>query len=100
MRTEISKISYPLSRDRELVFLSNGHYSLMLTATGAGYSRWNGLSVSRWKADPTEDGCGSCMFLRNPATNEWWSTTSEPKGVEGEAIKVEFAFDTLRLRCR
>ncbi|MGO7428768.1 hypothetical protein ACCT09_55935, partial [Rhizobium ruizarguesonis] len=59
--------------------------------TGACYSRWNGLSVSRWKADPTEDRWGSFIFLRDTATNEWWSTTSEPKGVEGEKIKVEFA---------
>ncbi|NKL04840.1 protein ndvB [Rhizobium leguminosarum bv. viciae] len=91
LRPEIRKISDPASRDRELVFLSNGHYSLMLTATGAGYSRWNGLAVSRWKADPTEDRWGSFIFLRDTATNEWWSTTSEPKGVEGEKIKVEFA---------
>ncbi|MGO7616672.1 hypothetical protein ACC689_36420, partial [Rhizobium ruizarguesonis] len=38
LRPELRKISDPASRDRELVFLSNGHYSLMLTATGAGYS--------------------------------------------------------------
>ncbi len=91
MRPVIRKIADPASRDRELVFLSNGHYSLMLTATGAGYARWNGLSVSRWKPDPTEDRWGNFIFLRDTVTNEWWSATAEPKSVDGEKIWVEFA---------
>ncbi len=91
MRPVIRKVDDPASRERELVFLSNGHYSLMLTATGAGYARWNGLSVSRWKPDPTEDRWGNFIFLRDTATNEWWSATAEPKSVEGEAVRVEFA---------
>ncbi|QFY61808.1 protein ndvB [Rhizobium grahamii] len=91
LRPELRKIYNPSERDREVVFLSNGHYSLMLTATGAGYARWNGQSVSRWKADPTEDRWGSFIFLRDTTTNEWWSTTTEPKSVEGEEVKVLFA---------
>ncbi|NLS05800.1 protein ndvB [Rhizobium sp. P32RR-XVIII] len=91
LRPELRKISDPLSRDRELVFLSNGHYSMMLTATGAGYARWNGQAVTRWKADPTEDRWGSFIFLRDTATNEWWSATAEPKSVEGEKVNVLFA---------
>ncbi|MDM9624461.1 glucoamylase family protein [Rhizobium sp. S152] len=91
LRPELRKIFDPASRDRELVFLSNGHYSMMLTATGAGYARWNGLSVSRWKADPTEDRWGNFIFLRDTTTNEWWSATAEPKSVEGEEVKVLFA---------
>ncbi|WP_160007599.1 glucoamylase family protein [Rhizobium sp. 18055] len=91
LRPEIRKIFDPAARDRELVFLSNGHYSLMLTATGAGYSRWNGQSVSRWKPDPTEDRWGTFIFLRDTTTNEWWSATAEPKSIEGEQVRVLFA---------
>ncbi|MBB3594617.1 cyclic beta-1,2-glucan synthetase [Rhizobium sp. BK529] len=91
MRPVIRTIADPASHDRALVFLSNGHYSVMLTATGAGYARWNGLSVSRWKPDPTEDRWGNFIFLRDVMTNEWWSATSEPKSVEGETVRVEFA---------
>ena len=32
--------------------MSNGHYSVMVTATGSGYSRWNELAVTRWQPDP------------------------------------------------
>jgi cyclic beta-1,2-glucan synthetase len=93
LRPEIRIFKDPISREREAVFLSNGHYSVMLTATGAGYSRWNGQSVTRWKPDPTEDRWGSFLFLRDMATNEWWSATAEPKRIEGEETKTQFGDD-------
>jgi len=65
----------------------------MLTATGSGYSRWNGLGISRWKADPTEDRWGTFIFLRDTTTGEWWSATTEPRVAEGEKTKVVFSDD-------
>jgi cyclic beta-1,2-glucan synthetase len=93
LRPEIRIIKEPFLKERETVFLSNGHYSVMLTATGAGYSRWNGQSVTRWKPDPTEDRWGSFLFLRDTTTNEWWSATAEPKRIEGEETKTQFGDD-------
>ncbi|SEH20883.1 glucoamylase family protein [Rhizobium sp. NFR12] len=90
LRPEIRTVTNPATKDRELVLLSNGHYSLMLTATGSGYSRWNNLSVSRWKADPTEDRWGQFIFLRDTTSGEWWSTTAEPRRAEGEQTKTVF----------
>jgi len=91
LRPQVRKINDPATEDRELAFLSNGHYSLMLTATGAGYSRWNGLSVSRWRADPTEDRWGTFIFLRDTQSGQWWSATAEPRAIEGERTRVSFS---------
>ncbi|MBB4009007.1 GH36-type glycosyl hydrolase domain-containing protein [Allorhizobium taibaishanense] len=93
LRPEIRTITDPLSKDRELVLLSNGHYSVMLTATGSGFSRWNGLSVSRWKPDPTEDRNGTFIFLRDTASGEWWSTTAAPRRAAEEKTRVVFSDD-------
>ena len=90
---EIRTIDAPEMTDRETVFLSNGHYSIMLTATGSGYSRWNGQSVSRWKPDPTEDRSGTFIFLRDVDTGAWWSSTVEPRRAEGEVNRVIFGDD-------
>ncbi|MBB4144822.1 GH36-type glycosyl hydrolase domain-containing protein [Rhizobium rhizoryzae] len=90
LRSEIRTIQNPAGRDRELILLSNGHYSTMMTATGTGYARWNGLAVNRWKADPVEDRWGSFLFLRDTTTGQWWSTTSEPRRAEGEKVKTVF----------
>ncbi len=93
LRSEVRTVTDPAIKDREVVFLSNGHYSTMLTATGSGYSRWNGLGISRWKADPTEDRWGTFIFLRDTTTGEWWSATTEPRVAEGEKTKVVFSDD-------
>ena len=64
--------------------MSNGHYSVMLTATGSGYSRWNELAVTRWQPDPSEDRMGNYLFLSDVDSGEWWSATAEPKRAADE----------------
>ncbi len=71
-------IENPLGAKRSVAVISNGHYSLMVTATGSGYSRWNGLDVTRWRADPTVDDWGSYIFLRDVGSGDWWSATPAP----------------------
>ncbi|MCM2293314.1 protein ndvB [Allorhizobium sp. BGMRC 0089] len=93
LRPEIRMISEPLAKDRELVLLSNGHYSVMLTATGTGFSRWNGLTVARFKPDPTEDRSGTFIFLRDTASGEWWSATAAPRRAAEEKSRVVFSDD-------
>ncbi len=93
LRTEVRTVEDPAYRDRELALLSNGHYSVMLTATGAGYSRWNGQVVSRWKPDATEDRWGHFLFLRDTATGDWWSATAEPRRAPGEVSKTVLGDD-------
>ncbi|MCM2476645.1 protein ndvB [Rhizobium sp. CG5] len=93
LRPEIRTVTDPAAKDREVVLLSNGHYSVMLTATGSGFSRWNGLSVARWKADPTEDRWGTFIFLRDTTSGQWWSTTATPRRAEDEKCKSIFGDD-------
>lgn len=97
LRSEIRTIEDPAFRDRELALLSNGHYSVMLTATGTGYSRWNGQVVARWKPDPTEDRWGQFIFLRDTSSGAWWSATAEPRRAEGEITKTMFGDDKVEL---
>ncbi|MFJ6329709.1 GH36-type glycosyl hydrolase domain-containing protein [Rhizobium sp. NPDC092011] len=93
MRPEVRRVEDPASRERELLLLSNGRYSTMLTATGAGYTRWNNLSINRWRADPTEDRWGSFLLLRDMASHEWWSATAEPRSIANEHVRVTFSDD-------
>ncbi len=58
--------------------LSNGRYSVMLTAAGAGYSRWRGLAVTRWREDPTRDHCGAFVYLRDVRSGQLWSASAQP----------------------
>jgi cyclic beta-1,2-glucan synthetase len=60
--------------------LSNGRYSVTLTPTGAGFSRWGDLALTRWRADPTQAGHGSFVYLRDVTSGAAWSSAVQPLG--------------------
>ena len=90
--TNLRKIS-PYSATPATQLLSNGRYSVMLTAAGSGYSAWRDLVVTRWREDVTCDDWGSYVFLREVASGEVWSATYQPIGTEPDAYEVSFNED-------
>ncbi|MET3659939.1 GH36-type glycosyl hydrolase domain-containing protein [Aquamicrobium ahrensii] len=83
----------PATALRATSLMSTGHYSMMVTATGSGYSRWGDLAITRWQPDPVEDRMGSYIFLRDADSDEWWSATVEPKRAPGEVAQTYFSDD-------
>ncbi|GBR67313.1 GH36-type glycosyl hydrolase domain-containing protein [Gluconobacter kanchanaburiensis] len=73
--------------------LSNGRYSVMLTAAGSGYSRWGDQAVTRWKRDPVLDNWGSYIYLQPIGKSEFWTAALQPCGVPAESYEVEFRED-------
>ncbi|TBW36784.1 glycosyl transferase [Siculibacillus lacustris] len=73
--------------------LSNGRYAVMLTATGAGYSRWRDVAVTRWREDVTRDDWGSFVFLRDTQSGNVWSACAQPLGRNVEDDVVVFGED-------
>ena len=73
--------------------LTNGRYSVMVTGSGAGYSRWNGLAITRWREDATRDDYGSFVFVRDLQSGAVWSAGLQPSGVRPASYSVTFAED-------
>jgi cyclic beta-1,2-glucan synthetase len=73
--------------------LSNGRYTVMITAAGSGYSRWGDLAVTRWREDSTCDDLGSYVFLRDVNSGGVWSAGFQPRGVEPDDYEVVFNED-------
>jgi cyclic beta-1,2-glucan synthetase len=73
--------------------LSNGNYSVMLTAAGSGYSRWRDIAVTRWREDPTCDPWGSYVFLRDVVDGRVWSAGYQPVGREPDSYEVAYFED-------
>lgn len=73
--------------------LSNGRYSVMMTAAGSGYSRWRDIAVTRWREDTTRDASGTYIFLRDVQTAEVWSAGYQPTAMEPERYVVDFSED-------
>jgi cyclic beta-1,2-glucan synthetase len=77
--------------------LSNGRYLVMVTAAGAGFSRWRSLAVTRWREDATRDCWGTFIFLRDVRTGRIWSAGFQPSGTEVETYGVEYAEDRAKI---
>ncbi|HVP29069.1 MAG TPA: glucoamylase family protein [Myxococcota bacterium] len=77
--------------------LSNGHYSVMVTAAGSGYSRWGPLAVTRWREDVTCDAWGSYVFLRDARSGAVWSAAYQPSGVEPDFYEAIFSEDRVEI---
>jgi cyclic beta-1,2-glucan synthetase len=73
--------------------LSNGKYTVMITAAGSGFSRWRELAVTRWREDVTCDSWGSYTFLRDVGSGKVWSAGYQPSGIEADSYEVEFSED-------
>ncbi|WP_411829244.1 GH36-type glycosyl hydrolase domain-containing protein [Pandoraea sputorum] len=73
--------------------LSNGEYSVMVTAAGSGYSLCGNTALTRWREDLTCDPWGSYLFLRDTANDAVWSATFQPLGGEPERYDVAFSED-------
>jgi cyclic beta-1,2-glucan synthetase len=73
--------------------LSNGRYTVMITAAGSGFSRWRDLAVTRWREDVTCDSWGAYIFLRDVHSAKVWSAGYQPSCVEADSYEVEFSED-------
>ena len=73
--------------------LSNGQYAVMLTASGAGSSRWRDIAVTRWREDATCDDWGAWIYLRDVAGGAAWSAGFQPTGAVPDAYDVSFRED-------
>ena len=73
--------------------LSNGRYSVMVTAAGSGYSRWGDLAVTRWREDMTRDAGAPSSTCATRSRGEVWSAGYQPTGVEADDYDVAFSED-------
>lgn len=89
----VRRLRNPNAASPSVHLLSNGRYSVMLTAAGSGYSRWNDRAVTRWREDTTRDDWGSYLFLRDVDSREAWSATWQPSGRRPDSYDVMFAED-------
>ncbi len=71
--------------------LGSGDYAVMLAASGAGYSHWKSLAVTRWQAGQVGGEPGGYVYVRDLEREAAWSATAQPMGGEvrywfGESI--------------
>jgi cyclic beta-1,2-glucan synthetase len=93
-------INNPDTPTPEVQLLSNGRYHVMITAAGGGYSRWHGLSLTRWREDVTRDNYGMFFYVRDKATGVYWSAARQPAEKQPEHYQAIFSESRAEFRRR
>ena len=83
-----------------LQLLSNGRYTVMLTAAGAGCSQLGNCAITRWRADPTRDDQGCWIYLRDVDDGTVWSAGLQPIGVAADDYAMDSTDGGARIRRR
>lgn len=101
--TEIADIDYSASDDQtrvintpnthipEVHLLSNGRYHVMVTNSGAGYSRWKDLAVTRWREDGTRDNWGMFCYIRDLESDMYWANSYQPTLKKADKYEIVFS---------
>ncbi len=80
--------------------LSNGHYSVMLTASGDGLSTCDQVAINRWRPDRTGCGYGNFIYVRDLDSGQIWSPAFHPTKRPPDRYQVDFAHDQVVFRRR
>ena len=81
--------------------LSNGNYSVMTDNAGGGFSKLNsGISLTRWREDPTISKYGMFIFVRDLDSGKVWSVAYQPTQVEPQTYEVIFGADKIEFKRR
>lgn len=78
--------------------LSNGSYTVMVTNSGGGYSRYKDIDITRWRADSTCDSWGSFLYIKDLEKNSIFSSTIHPTGVLPKNYSINFVSDKAEFR--
>jgi cyclic beta-1,2-glucan synthetase len=89
----VRRLTTPVEGAPVTHLLSNGRYTVMVTTTGTGYSRWRDIAVTRWREDPTRDNWGAHVFLRDTRSGALWPACASPIGKAPDSSEVVFGED-------
>jgi cyclic beta-1,2-glucan synthetase len=92
------RLTTPCTPSPRTHLLSNGKYHVMVTNTGAGFSRWGDLDVTRWREDATRDAAGQFCYIRDLRSGLLWSAGYHPVGRLGEEFEVIYSADKAEFR--
>ena len=77
-RPSIRTILDPAAAQPRIALLGRLPYTIMVSSGGGGYSRYEALAVTRWRADATRDATGQFCYLRDLTEGRRWSAAHQP----------------------
>ena len=89
----VREITTSQTAEPRVALLGRLPYTIMVTNGGGGYSRYENLAVTRWRADGTTDETGQFCYLKDLSTGRVWSSAEQPVGTPADAFRALFGTD-------
>ena len=92
-RAAVREIDTPDTMQPHVALLGRAPYTIMVSQAGGGYSRFEDLAVTRWRADGTRDHSGQFCYLKDITRGTVWSAAHQPVCAEADRYKAVLAND-------
>ncbi|MBA3968897.1 MAG: hypothetical protein H0X52_02220, partial [Gemmatimonadetes bacterium] len=89
--------SYDTPQPR-IALLGRLPYTIMVSQSGGGYSRYGDLAVTRWRADGTRDNTGQFVYIRDREDGRLWSASHQPVAAAADWYHAELATDRVTIQ--
>ena len=76
-----------------VALLGRQPYTVMVTHAGSGFSRYQDVAVTRWRADGTTDAMGQFCYVRDVTGDRVWSTAHQPVCAPADTYHALLASD-------
>ncbi|HEV8149870.1 MAG TPA: glucoamylase family protein, partial [Gemmatimonadales bacterium] len=93
----VREIATPHTPQPQVALLGHTPYTVMVSNSGGGYSRFEDLAVTRWRADGTRDNTGQFCYLKDLTRGRVWSAGYQPLCTEADWFRALLATDRVTL---
>ncbi|HJU90283.1 MAG TPA: glucoamylase family protein [Gemmatimonadaceae bacterium] len=94
-RPAVREVDTPDTPQPVVALLGRLPYTIMVSHAGAGYSRYEELAVTRWRADGTRDNTGQFCYVKDLSSGHAWSATHQPMCTPPDWYQALLATDRL-----
>jgi cyclic beta-1,2-glucan synthetase len=91
----VRQIETPDTPQPRVGLIASLPFTVMISNAGGGYSRYEQLAITRWRADGTRDDHGQWCYVRDVTTGELWSATHQPVAKRADYYRAAFATDRI-----
>jgi cyclic beta-1,2-glucan synthetase len=76
-----------------IALLGRQPYTVMVSQGGSGFSRYEDIAVTRWRADGTTDATGQFCYVKDITAGRVWSAAHHPVCAPADAYRALLAAD-------
>jgi cyclic beta-1,2-glucan synthetase len=93
----VREIETPDTLQPHVALLGHAPFTVMVSHAGGGYSRYEDLAITRWRADGTRDNTGQFCYVKDLARGRTWSAAHQPVCAPADWFRAHLATDRVTL---